>query len=387
MLWNRYVFRRGGEVHDMWHDLFASRRIRLSYIAGRGFDLRAVNTLRQFVRTFEASGAQLDGADLLLLRLPGYHLSTELHEQTTDNANALEEAFSVLGRTRVVAVRSVDTGEEDISASNALQMSVASVLENLTDHTDIILDVSSLPRVTFLSLLTGLLARLIPNKSGNDPLNAGGVNLQVVVADDPNLDARIKSEDPSGELVTIPGFSSALHQEAVQDWPLVWFPILGENRVGQLRKVASEIPKSAEICPVLPHPSRDPRRADRLLLEYKELLFDNRRTPTGNILYAHEVNPFEAYRQLLQAMRRYLASLEIIGGSRLIVTPLSNKLMTVAAGLACFEIRPGDMEANYRVGMPYAEATRYTVARDELQDTMSELCALLLTGEAYQSSS
>jgi hypothetical protein len=184
--------------------------------------------------------------------------------------------------------------------------------------------------------------------------------------------------------VTILGFSGALHEEAVQDWPLVWFPILGENRLGQLEKVASEIPSSAEICPVLPHPSRDPRRADRLILAYKEPLFDIRRTPPGNILYAHEVNPFEAYRQLLQAMQRYRDSLKIMGGSRLVVTPLSSKLMTIAAGLACFEIRSTNPEEKYRIGMPYVEATRYIVELSQLRASTSELCGLVLTGGSIQ---
>jgi hypothetical protein len=203
------------------------------------------------------------------------------------------------------------------------------------------------------------------------------------VADDPVLDAQIRSEDPSNDLVTIPGFSGALHEEAVQDWPLVWFPILGENRFSQLQRVSTEIPKSAEICPILPHPSRDPRRADRLIIEYKEPLFDSRRTPAGNILYAHESNPFEAYRQLFLAMQRYRDSLNIMGGSRLVVTPLASKLMTVAAGLACFEIRPDDLSARYRVGMPYAEATRYTVDVKHLQASNPDICALVLTGDAY----
>jgi hypothetical protein len=44
-----------------------------------------------------------------------------------------------------------------------------------------------------------------------------------------------------------------------------------------------------------------------------------------------------------------------MGGSRLVVTPLASKLLTVAAGLACFEMRPDSLPARYRVGMPYAE--------------------------------
>lgn len=60
-----------------------------------------------------------------------------------------------------------------------------------------------------------------------------------------------------------------------------------------------------------------PRHADRLLTEYREALFDSRRTPTSNILHAHESQPFEAYRQLLGAMRRYQDSMTILGGCRL----------------------------------------------------------------------
>jgi hypothetical protein len=282
-----------------------------------------------------------------------------------------------------VTVTASAPSEDDMSPTNALQLGVAAVLARISDHTDVILDGSSLPRVMLLALLNGLLNRLIPNKLATNALAAQGVNLQIVVADDPVLDAQIRSEDPSNDLVTIPGFSSALHEEAVQDWPLVWFPILGENRSSQLQRVATEIPKSAEICPILPHPSRDPRRADRLIIEYKEPLFDSRRTPTGNILYAHESNPFEAYRQLFLAMQRYRDSLNIMGGSRLVVTPLASKLMTVAAGLACFEMRQDSFSARYRVGMPYAEATRYTVDMADLQASKPEICALILTGDAY----
>ena len=106
--------------------------------------------------------------------------------------------------------------------------------------------------------------KLIPNKQAPNALFANGVNFQVLVAEDAALDAKIRSEDPSNELILIPGFSGALHAESFQDWPLVWFPILGENKVSQLEKVmALAIPANAEICPVLPHPSRDPRRAAR----------------------------------------------------------------------------------------------------------------------------
>jgi hypothetical protein len=66
-----------------------------------------------------------------------------------------------------------------------------------------------------------------------------------------------------------PGFNR--DAESLQDWPMVWFPILGENRLGQFRMVMNAAPaiRDAEICPIIPHPSRDLRRAEKLLIEYK----------------------------------------------------------------------------------------------------------------------
>jgi hypothetical protein len=187
-------------------------------------------------------------------------------------------------------------------------------------------------------------------------------------------------------LANIPGFLATWQLESVQDWPLVWFPVLGEGRVSQLQKIGGSIPAEAEVCPVVPHPSKDLRRADRLLVEYREPLFDSRSTPTSNILYAHESQPFEAYRQMLGAMRRYQNSMAILGGCRLVVTPLGSKLITLGTGLACFEMRPVDLNTKYGVAIPHAEPRRYLVSVDTLRQSKPEISALLLTGEAYERS-
>jgi hypothetical protein len=384
MLWKQYVFRRGAEVSDMWDVHFERRPMRLLYIAGRGFDFREQAVMNAFVESCQMSGKAIDKAELLLVGFEGYQLSEELENQTTENAKALEETFKALGATANLTIGFSAAGEDDISATNALRIGTGEVLQRLTDQTDIILDVSSLPRVVYLALMTGILQKLIPDKSSPNALSTNGVNFQVLVADDAALDAAILSEDPSNDLVLIPGFSSALHAESVQDWPLVWFPILGEKRVNQLQKVMdSAIPNYAEICPVLPHPSLDLRRADRLLVEYKLPLFDKHQTPTSNILYAHEAHPFEAYRQLLGAMGRYRDSMSIIGGCRLVVTPLGSKLITLGAGLACFEMRPSGMKENYVIAIPYAHPTRYVASAAKLRESKPEICALVLTGEAY----
>lgn len=388
MLWNHYVFRRGTGVHELWDRLFDERPIRVLYIAGRGFDVRAQAVMRDFVSSLDGLSRKVEKAQLVLVGFSGYELDEDIRQLTEENATALQTIFGALGETQTITIGSSSEGEDDISAGTALRLGTEAVLATVTDQTDIVLDVSSLPRIAYLSLLTSLLHKLVPDKEVEGlvhPLAANGVNLQVLVGEDAALDGLIRAEDPSNDLVLVPGFSGALHAESVQDWPLVWFPILGENRVNQLEKVMASamIPTTAEICPVLPHPSRDPRRADNLLVEYKSPLFDSRETPTTNILYAHESNPFEAYRQLLGAMKRYRDSMSVIGGCRLVVTPLGSKLITLGAGLACFEMRPADLNEKYGVAIPHAEPTRYIASVEYLRRSNPEISALLLTGEAY----
>lgn len=384
MLWQHYVFRRGAEVGDMWDSQFDRRQSRLLYIAGRGFDIREQTVMKAFVDSCKNATNPIESAELLLVGFQGYQLSDEMNKQTLENATALEESFSGLGSTREIEIGFSAAGEDDISASNALRMGTANILKELEDRTDIILDVSSLPRVVYLSLMTGILQKLIPNKTNSHALSSQRINFQILVADDADLDAAIVSEDPSNDLVMIPGFSSALEAESFRDWPLVWFPILGERRGNQFQKIMdTAIPDYAEICPVLPHPSRDLRRADRLLVEYRQSLFDKRQTPTANILYVNEANPFEAYRQLFSAMVRYRNSMSILGGCRIVMTPLGNKLITLGAGLACFEMRPSTMDEDYVVAMPYAHPTRYLASMEAFRKSKPEICSLVVTGEAY----
>lgn len=385
MLWDHYVFRRGSAVHELWDSLLNERPVELLYIAGRGFDLRAQAVMREFVTGQRGAGRCTVSAKLLLLDFDGYELDESIKQLTEENAAALEAAFAPLGPTVAVVAEVID-GEE-VSASDALRQRVRRVLDEVEGKTDIILDVSSLPRATYLALLTTILHRLVPDKCLREgaphPLYAGGVNFQVLVAEDAQLDGQIRAEDPSNDLLNIPGFFAAWQAESVQDWPLVWFPVLGEGRVNQFLRIGSSIPSEAEVCPVVPHPSKDPRHADRLLMEYREALFDSRRTPTTNILHAHESQPFEAYRQLLGAMRRYQDSMMILGGCRLVMTPLGSKLLTLGAGLACFEMRPPNLEAKYGVAIPHAEPRRYVVAADRLRESRPDVSVLLLTGEAY----
>lgn len=165
-LWDRYVFRRGAEVQDMWDQMFQQRRklaqpVRLLYVCGRGFDVRALAVMERFVNSLKESGCDIESAELLLVGFSSYQLSEELLLQTEDNAEALAAMFSSIGQTRTVTIGQSAEGEDDISASNALRRGSDEVLRSLSNQTDVILDVSSLPRIAYLTIMLALLQRLV----------------------------------------------------------------------------------------------------------------------------------------------------------------------------------------------------------------------------------
>ena len=389
ILWDKYIFRRSSQVQELWEEMYANRSARVLYIAGCGFDVRVTAVLEEFLQCKQSANIDFESATLVLIEFSGYELEEELKNQTIENSNRLRELFNGIGKVLVLPMKLADS-DADFRVAHALQSGNHELVDLIGDHTDVILDVSSLPRIVYLSMMTGILDRLISDKHGVDPLAAGGVNFQVLVAEDAHLDSAIRSEDPSEDLVMIPGFGGGVKVEAMAEWPVVWLPILGEGRGGQFEKVAglAEIPYEAEVCPILPHPSKNPRRGDSLLIEYREQLSNlGRRMQISNIMFAHESHPFEAYRQIRGAIDRYSDTLSIMDGCRILVTPLSSKLMTIAAGLACYEMKPSGENAKYALGIPCAAPTRYVVSRSVLLASKPEISALLLTGHAYMDES
>src|SRR5882762_834262 len=118
MIWKNYVFRRGIGVEDLWDQMFADRRakgepLKLLYVAGKGFDIRANVVATKFVNRLLASQCEVADASLLLVGFSGYQLSPELQAQTEKNAKELEETFKVIGSCESIVVGGSAEGEDD----------------------------------------------------------------------------------------------------------------------------------------------------------------------------------------------------------------------------------------------------------------------------------
>ena len=99
----------------------------------------------------------------------------------------------------------------------------------------------------------------------------------VAVAENPELDMNIQEEGVDEDLNFLHGFGGEIDLSSSEGTePLIWLPILGEDKLLHLQKAYAHL-KPGEICPILPFPSRNPRRPDALTMTYHELLFDELR--------------------------------------------------------------------------------------------------------------
>ena len=196
-----------------------------------------------------------------------------------------------------------------------------------------------------------------------DPLEAG-VNAE--------LDSRITQEGIEESAQFVHGFSGGAQQEASASVPCIWMPLLGEAQEAQFR-VMQDFVKPNEILPILPSPARNPRRADNLVIEYREALFDSLRLDPRNFIYAHERNPFEVYRQLNSVIGRYRRSLKPLGGARFVLAALSSKLMSLGPLLVAYELKPENI-----VGLAHVASHGYQLPEMQTND------ASLISSELFR---
>jgi len=224
-------------------------------------------------------------------------------------------------------------------------------LEDFTGYTDVVLDISAMPRAVYMPLIAKILF-LLDHALGDSGLNCP--NFHVLVWEDPVLDQNIRDEGVEDTAVYLHPYSGGMDRQATAGQPKVWIPLLGEGQRAQLQRI-HDLVVPDEICPVLPSPSLSPRRGDDLVIEYHDLLFDRLRVEPRNFIYCSEQNPFEVYRQITRAIRAYRESLSPLGGSKFVLSALSSKLLSVGALLVAYDFKAGGVD----IGIAHVECHGY----------------------------
>lgn len=365
MRWDPYVFNRGTAFEPFWRAHLAERPRDTLLIAGLGFDPRASDVTRALM---EYGGA--GRRDLWLLCYDNsQQITAEQQKLVEGNRIAFERIFlDKVGLERISIAMRTDRGR---SATCANTKAAISRPEALLAYDDVVIDISAMPRMIALMTVAQLLA-LFDARNGD-----AAPNLHVTASETVEQDLAVVEEELDEDVITLSGFSGRLDAESLRN-PKIWLPILGEGQELRLSRIFDKV-QPDEICPVVPFPSRNPRRGDRIIEGHQRILFDEFRVEPRNILYASEYNPFEAYRQVFSAIDRYRDALVELEDCRVFVSPLSSKMLSIGALLACYDHKE-QRSGRFHVGMPYVEAAAYGPSV-EASEAEREFSSMWLAGE------
>lgn len=356
--WDDYVLARDDGVGPAWTAAAEGRQT--TYILGEGFDPRMLLALERFLAV-----PSLHSPKVISINLRRSDRASPTSERARANADALRGLVESHG----LVYESLPYPK--VAESKSAGVSVARSLVSrgfIESEAHVVIDVSSLPLGIYFPVIASVIAL-----SDGDRFTG---ELQVVVAENPEIDKRIVAQGREGA-GPIRGFTHGLDLAAAVPRPRIWAPILGENTGTELDLVFERL-GPREVCPILPFPAKNPRRGDNLLLEHERFLFDRIEFEPANVIYASEDNPFDAYRALSQLNERYTRALAPLGRPQLVVSSHASKTLSLGALLAAHE---------HELPVISAGAVQHVIEEpeiiEELMVTGSLLCLWLL-GQPYR---
>jgi len=370
--WQDYILTEGQEFDAFWR-LHLQQPRDILFVLGKGFDPRMCLGLRALM---DAGGYGRRSIQTISFKegpLSPSGTHTVLAQKNGEELQRLVPPDALIERT--IPLWSEDR-RRSVGASHAA--GIFKTIKDVAGYTDIIVDISALPRGIYFPLIAKILY-ILDSARGKGTPNLP--NLHVMVSEAPELDRRIRDEGVEDTAEYLSYFQGGAQIQGDNVLPMVWIPLLGEGQQAQLDRI-SELVGSAEVFPVLPSPSRDPRRGDNLVLEYQNFLFDQLQIEPRNIIFASEWNPFELYRQIRQTIFHYRSALQPLGGCKVVLSALSTKLVSLGALLVAYELK----QIKVGVAVAHVESQGYVVDGPMIQAPYvgSKLYGLWLWGECYE---
>ena len=364
MRWRDYFLEKGRGLIEFWSEHLGERERSVLLVLGRGFDPRSRLGL-DMILTAGGVGSR----DVLGLDYDEGEASPSLAYAQRVEENWTHISTAVQGRG-TIELRGLPfwSGSRRVGPLHAAN--IFNLPEELTRYDDVVVDIGAMPRGVYFPLIARILYLL--DHAAAEATNR--TNLHVLVADDPALDSRIVEEGIDETASFLHSFEGSFSREATGQQPKVWIPLLGESRTIQFDRIY-DLVKPDEICPVVPFPSKNPRRGDDIVLEYRDLLFDQHQLDPRSLMYAAEQNPFEVYRRIRKASFHYHDTLRLIGGCKVALSALSSKLMSLGVLMVAYELKP-----LLDIGLAHVECRGYRVDNFE---SVAEVFGLWLAGECY----
>ena len=353
--WDNCIAHFDDDVSEFAHSYFADIKRKCLLISAAGFDPRAQKVPALLARTLG------DRLSAIFIREERDRPDPALLEKADANEVALREIVTD------ARVESIEVFGDDGAAVGGSR--IAALLSNISisdDITDVVLDLSA------ISIGIGFPAAKILLENCE---NAATRAFHLLIVSNPELDGRILSESADNAM-SVKGFSGIGHLNSTLESAQIWLPQLAEGRKRVLTSIGAAISDRYKVCPMLPFPARDPRRADNLIGEYQNELVNEWQVDPRDLVYVSEWNPLDTYRSISLLKQRYDRTVEGIYFPRMILSPVGSKVVAAGALMAAIE---------HDLTVQYIEAVRYELNGDPSQGLAQDdqLVHVLLSGPVY----
>jgi len=328
------------------------------FVAGAGFDPRSIQ-----VATILPEAAR-KSARAMLLREERPSPAPLLIQRAVENRDRLAKLFPQ-SKEHIIQVFAQDNAIVGGRASALLMQK-----EPLDGITDICIDISAMSIGVSFPIIKHFIDVLQDNRLR--------CNLHVICCDSPAVDVKIKSF-PSDAAAPIHGFRGGWGLDDKSHAAILWMPqlTLGKKPIlGRIFQVLRNVQPDSVVCPILPFPSSRPRLTDELLEEYADELQSAWSVDVRDLVYADEKSPLDLYRTILRIDEARRRVFESVGGSKIILSPLGSKALSLGALMAAIELV---------LTILHVESIAYSL--DEVQPPMitgaDELVHIWLHGDAY----
>lgn len=167
---------------------------------------------------------------------------------------------------------------------------------------------------------------------------SGGANAHLVVAGRNQYSLQVSSTS-SDVPQYVHGFQADMETYDVRDAIKLWIPQLSEHTVSSLSRIQRVLAPD-ESCPILPFPSWDPRRGDRLLREFQMPILNEWNVNLLDVIYAHEADPTDVCESIIRIHRSradaFAASTD--RPARTVLSPAGSRIGGVGMLLAALEL-------------------------------------------------
>lgn len=361
--WSEYYLDH--RYKEFWQNRLLDQNSSVCMILGVGFDPRSLAALELM------SQCSRPGQFAYLAMLLQASSSTKKETQGIANFSAInQQRLSTVTNGNCIECREVVLRDEAgyvVGGRKAVEF-LHLHLDEITKHRDVVVDISGLPRTIFFPIIAFLCKQAEQGKIKN---------LHVAVTENSSLDGKILGNE-YGDADFISNFRPVNSNKKI-----VWLPVIGKNEKDRLKKIHDLLESDCiEVCPILPFPAKNLRRADELLVQLKEVLFEEMFISNTNIILCDEHTPFDIYRQIVQIDSYYheqLQSLPGLGEIITVVSPLANKMLSLGTLLAAIE---------RNLPVSYVEAGSYDIELEDASWAASQVesvtSEIWLTGEPYE---